>query len=60
MTDDDILRLWRSRYDTMDIAYWGGVPEYEVANRLMHIYTRERAARILPPEQVAILFDEPN
>ena len=43
MTDEDILRLWRSRYDTMDIACWGEIPEYEVANRLMHI--REREAR---------------
>ena len=46
MTDEDIIRLWRSRKDTLDIAWQFGKPEYEVANRLMHIYTRERAAKI--------------
>ena len=43
MTDEDIIRLWRSRKDTLDIAWQFGKPEYEVANRLMHI--REREAR---------------
>ena len=43
MTDEDILRLWRAGYDTMDIAVALGMKEYKVANRLMHI--REREAR---------------
>ena len=43
MTDEDILRLWRSRYDTWEIAEQFGVQECDVANRLMHI--REREAR---------------
>ena len=37
MTDADILRLWRSGYDTLEIAWWHGEPEYKVANRLARL-----------------------
>ena len=46
MTDADILRLWQSRYDTWEIANQFGVPEYEVANRLMGIRMRAKAAEM--------------
>jgi hypothetical protein len=32
-----ILTLWREKFDTYDIAKQLGVPEHEVANRLIHL-----------------------
>lgn len=36
-----ILPLWCQGRDTLEIAYMLAIPEYEVANRLMHLRQRK-------------------
>ena len=38
-----ILPLFRDGHDTLDIAYLLAIPEYEVANRLMHLRQQKNA-----------------
>lgn len=38
-----ILPLFRDGHDTLDIAYLLAIPEYEVANRLMHLREQKNA-----------------
>lgn len=41
-TDDEILKLWRARMDTCEIAKLFWQPEASIANRLPRILERAR------------------
>lgn len=41
--DCKILVLWREGFDTFDIAEMLGVPEHQIANRLIHIRSHPKS-----------------
>lgn len=42
VSDDDIWRLWQRKLDTAAIASALMIPEFEAANRLLHIREQKR------------------